>query len=662
MGEVAHTYSLSTPFNAVACDPVSGNQMSRIILALAFAGCSVSASLASTSAPSPSPSEALTAYSCDVAVIGQGLAGAVAVATVARQRPSAKVCSIGPGAQLSTSSLSGRPWLLSPDVSEPQVAPLLDALDALSQRYSLPFDRSRAEHFVRTAGEAEAFIAEAANVSFEPVGSYRDSYAGTCADIDCSCTAGVRRVVGHGAFYCNQSSDQAREWYARSGCCGANGSVLLAPGSATWPTYHVLGNLLDGKVKWAVPPKSDSVPTGCVSATATRFPETDAGKGNLPMYDILKRLLAHASTVVTGTVIDARHDGTLWQLTGSDFTVASPRTIFATGGFGAAATPAELEVMGVASTAEILASDNTGLLWSTAKREGWSLDPLNGWYLEHMDGDAKWFLFEDGATVLAEQSDGSYSLVYNEAASYDERGRARKQAGAAAELKYAYRDATATATLGAQLGAAAQAAVTAGAVIKSCEERSQRLWRNFISQCYAGGFGTVGKDACASRVLPSDLVTVKTLKNGLIDTIAGPVVDKDQKFHIAGWSAGNAASPGLVGMYTGPGSTLGNALQSGYLAGRDVVRDMSGSTRRLHKSKVNDHNGAGSSDFSQMRLEASGNAACAAGTSYCPVETCADRTVCAAPLVCSCFHSSDSKPERRLIFGSRPALWSCSCA
>ena len=43
-------------------------------------------------------------------------------------------------------------------------------------------------------------------------------------------------------------------------------------------------------------------------------------------------------------------------------------------------------------------------------------------------------------------------------------------------------------------------------------------------------------------------MTVKQLRQGLIDTISGPVVDVNQKFHAAGWAVGNAASPALIGM------------------------------------------------------------------------------------------------------------------
>ena len=275
-----------------------------------------------------------------------------------------------------------------------------------------------------------------------------------------------------------------------------------------------------------------------------------------------------------------------WLLSGDNFRISSVAAIFASGGFGSSATAAEVAELGIHSTNEVHAR-NTGLLWRTAEREGWPREPLNGWYLEHMDGAAKWFLWEDGATVLQPEPGGGFSLVYDEAASYDTRGRARKRKDAPTELTYVYRDRTATATLTDQLGSGAQSAIDEGAVVKSCDERSPRLWRNFIAQCYASGFGAVGKDGCASRVSSTDAVLVKSLKQGIIDTIAGPVVDMNQKFHPAGWAAGNAASPGLVPMYVGPGSTLGNALQSGYLAGKDAVRslgaavDMSRAGRRL---------------------------------------------------------------------------------
>jgi len=75
-------------------------------------------------------------------------------------------------------------------------------------------------------------------------------------------------------------------------------------------------------------------------------------------------------------------------------------------------------------------------------------------------------------------------------------------------------------------------------------------------------------EECSARVSASDAVEVNEIKQGIIDTISGPVVDAEQKFHATGWAVGNAASPGLTGMYLGPGSTLGNALVTGYIASK----------------------------------------------------------------------------------------------
>ena len=148
------------------------------------------------------------------------------------------------------------------------------------------------------------------------------------------------------------------------------------------------------------------------------------------------------------------------------------------------------------------------------------------------------------------------------------------------------------------------------------------------------------REQCSARIGADDKVTVKTILNGMIDTISGPVVDKDQKFHQAGWAAGNAASPGLIPMYVGPGSTLGNAMQTGYLAAKDAVASLGGSTSRrlteqhstpavtasgpVHTSstfKSEADQAASTKHSNQGGLVGSARALqndqCAAGTSYC---------------------------------------------
>ena len=144
---------------------------------------------------------------------------------------------------------------------------------------------------------------------------------------------------------------------------------------------------------------------------------------------VLTRLLDHVDTIITGRVANAEYtnDGA-WHLSGDGFAVTSSYAIFASGGFGAVASADEAAQLHIHSTAEVHASTNDGLLWSMAKREGWARDPLNGWYLEHVGGVPKWFLWDARATVLESQPSGGYALVYDEAASYDARGRARKRA------------------------------------------------------------------------------------------------------------------------------------------------------------------------------------------------------------------------------------------
>ena len=324
-----------------------------------------------TGAPSPPP-PTLTEHRCDIAVIGQGLAGATAAAAAASLSPGSTVCSIGPGPESSTSSLSGRGWLLLPDASDAALPRLLDELRDLAARHALPFDRARAEHFVRSSAEATEFVASAANVNFLPVAAYPDTYSTTCADVDCACDGGLRTVAAHGAYPCGGDAlgDVANEWYRASGCCGRAqpSDVPLTPPAEwqSWPPYHHLHNLLAGQIKWAVG-------RGAANVAAC------SDQQHLTLT-LLTALLATVPTILTGVVRHATYDesGAAWLLTADTFTVRATTAIFATGGFGAVASAEELARLGVASTAEVHAR-NTGLLWQTAKREGWATDQINGW-------------------------------------------------------------------------------------------------------------------------------------------------------------------------------------------------------------------------------------------------------------------------------------------
>jgi len=240
---------------------------------------------------------------CDVVVVGHGLAGASAAATAALLYPEGIVCTVGPEPEMSTSAASGNGWLLLPDVPEDDVVPLLNELEALAGRSGVPFNRTRAEHIVRTAAEAELFIADAAGVSFEAVNAYADPHVSVCSDVSCACVDGLREVDAVGAYPCSGARDVANSWYVASGCCGHADPVsqpLRSSEWSTWPAYYHLNGLLDGKVKWATNGES-------VAACSNK---------NLATLELLTRLLSHVDETVTGTVTDVAYADGAWLLWG----------------------------------------------------------------------------------------------------------------------------------------------------------------------------------------------------------------------------------------------------------------------------------------------------------------------------------------------------------
>jgi len=496
--------------------------------------------------PSPpaTPAPSAPTYFCDIAVVGQGLAGSTAAMVAALLRPDATVCSVGPGTDSSTSAMAGAAWLVIPDVEEAGVAPLVDALATLAAKSELAFDAERSEYFIKMAAAAQAFVESATGTVLKPVLAWEEGEETS--------------RTGPGSTFCTvlgylQSvpllGRAVPKLYELGGCAG----------TATWPPYYdELEEVLAGKVKQVLDESS-------VGASMCLFMA-----GAMTMGELMERMLAQVPTVITGTVLSASFDDDAqeWVLAGSDFVVRSSGAIFASGGFGTVATDEELSDLNVHSTSTVHAS-NDGLLWRTAKAHNWTREEVNGWYLEMTDplpvAGPSWFLWDARATVLQSTADGGYSLVYDEAKSYDTRGRARKAAGAATTSYYLTLDPSSNVTTTDLLGPAAQHAIDVGAVPKACSSRSDRLWRDYLHVCLNDG-PPADDEECSRRVAPTDTVKLQILNQGIIDTISGPVVDKYQRFHAAGWAAGNAASPGLTKMYTGPGSTLGNALMSGYIA------------------------------------------------------------------------------------------------
>jgi hypothetical protein len=228
----------------------------------------------------------------------------------------------------------------------------------------------------------------------------------------------------------------------------------------------------------------------------------------------------------------------------------------------AQATPSELSAFAVASS-DFVHARNTRLLRDLSLARSWEHDDLNAWYLEFSaPGVPKWFLWDAAATVLA-----GNQTVYNEAASYDERGRIRARRNIS-EAAYLYEDAASE-----DGNDVSVSEFVEGPVHKRCDSRSMRLWRNYLPLVYGIGSG-VDAQECARRVSSgASAVRIESLHQGIIDTIAGPRVDEHQRLLSDGsvYVVGNAGSPSLLQAYVGPGSTLGHAFISGFVAGRHAA-------------------------------------------------------------------------------------------
>ena len=376
-------------------------------------------------------------------------------------------------------------------------------------------------------------------MTFQRVSAIDDIDGPTCASVGC-CVDNRIAVRSHG----NISCDFGEAWYKLSGCCHAADDAPLHQ-LPYWPTYIHLDGLLEGHVMHI-----------------SRAGETDS----LLMSAVIAELLHAANATMIPTVvtnISKDLDADAWNLLGQDHRrVVARKIIFANGGFGAQATPSELSAFAVASS-DFVHARNTRLLRDLSLARSWEHDDLNAWYLEFSaPGVPKWFLWDAAATVLA-----GNQTVYNEAASYDERGRIRARRNIS-EAAYLYEDAASE-----DGNDVSVSEFVEGPVHKRCDSRSMRLWRNYLPLVYGIGSG-VDAQECARRVSSgASAVRIESLHQGIIDTIAGPRVDEHQRLLSDGsvYVVGNAGSPSLLQAYVGPGSTLGHAFISGFVAGRHAA-------------------------------------------------------------------------------------------
>ena len=487
--------------------------------------------------PPPDSPEAI----CDVTVIGCGLSGTTAAMT-ASTHANKSICLVCPSLYASTSVYSGAGWLLIPTVEDRSL--LLNELEQYAEKNGIGFDRPRAEYFVQESFGAKEYVEAATGYSLEPVSAPPDIDIPECQDVQRCCLNETRTITGYGNFTC----EYARHWFTNSTCCSAGPGGRLTQNPA-WPTYLHLKNALDTKVMWF---SSEDAPNVQIAQVIQK------------MYEVF---LAHSGGFHRGVAQSVDYDpqSGLWRIALEAHHLISTKVIFANGGYGAHATKAELQDLSVLNTSFCHAKENTRILQDLSLKSGWEMDNANAWFVEFVDDDPKWFLWEDKATVLT--ADGA--LVYDESASYDERGRIRQIANLSHAYYFYDGDETSDAHT---LSFSFADAVKSDVVPKDCDTRSKRLWRNFISTTYGVG-DPVDRERCSMRVTNSSNVVIKSIFQGIIDTNSGPRVDEKQRIISAhnAFAVGNAASPSLLQAYIGPGSTLGQALISGFIAGIEAV-------------------------------------------------------------------------------------------
>lgn len=491
--------------------------------------------------PQSSPPHTSTNMACDVTVIGCGLAGATAavVSQVYGATWSQNVCIICPSVQGSTSVASGQGWLLIPSVEDKNL--LLSELEAYSISANVGFDRERASASIDASKLASAFVHDYFDFSLTPVDAFEDVHTVKCKDMIKCCVNDTRHVENMGAYTC----EYAKQWYKRSKCChDASGSLDSAK---YWPSYLHLRNALEGKVM-------------------------QFKNGTQPMYivDVITEFLElfkdFNGTHITSTVNSVKREGDVWKISSDIVDISSKVVVFANGGYGAEGTLEELMELGITDSKYVHAR-NTRLLKDLMVRNAWEVDEPNAWYLEFVDNQPKWFLWDDQSTVMS--LDGT--LLYDETMSYDERGRILRRKNIS-EAHYFFSDPQSTLTLNSEFPKKFADALLAQKVSKKCDSLSKRLWRNFLPKQY--GIGTiVDKDACSSRITGNTPITIDRIHLGIIDTISGPKVRPDQSTLSAqnAFVCGNAGAPSLLNAYIAPGSTLGHAFVSGYTAGKHAI-------------------------------------------------------------------------------------------
>ena len=359
--------------------------------------------------------------------------------------------------------------------SAPPAQPgLVAELERYAAEGGLAFDPERARAFQAQADRAVRDVVAHSAVRFERVPASPDGSPTRAGGGDVLRGRLPRRGRARGVRVRGGA-----EWHRSSGCCEPNAGTLRP--KPWWPPYVHLRGQLEDAVHW--------LRIGNVSNAAT----LDAMRALLPPTP-------PSSTPVSTT----RRTGTKATASGSRAAdgrqVRARAAVFASGGLGGAMSAAAAAELRIHSPQSVHASGNDGVLWRTAEKRGGRGIP---WCGTSSSSTAPPSGSCGAATVLEEEGPARFRLVYDESASYDERGRLRRAANASTWSWYASRDSASESTLPEGMADAVQRSGPA----KSCDSRSKRMWRNFLTTYGVGAAvgkaraaaASPGASACASR-------------------------------------------------------------------------------------------------------------------------------------------------------------------
>lgn len=543
--------------------------------------------------PPPLPPPPPTVVDCDVIVIGNGIAGATATMVAHKAcGETVGICSVAmPGG--STSVNAGDGTLYFPKLPNGDDVDLyLDDLMHIAQEDGRSFDRENVRTILHMYAIALNATEDAFNITHLDQLNFQVDQV-PCDAADCS-ECGLVADVGR------QECEFTRDWYTESQCCDDEGrerqNMTMWDLSRYAPTYEHLS------ASWRHGGVGGFVRRG--TSVSSQECETPADS-KVTMSDISRmareRVGSHFEDTILSVTPPASQGGT-WTAVGGTYIYRATSLVFANGGYGAHATPSELDSFGASTSSPfgvVHAShaQTSRVLVDLATSQGWRMGPKDAWGLSHVYGNAQWFLWQDKATMLSPSASGGWRLVLDESASYHERHTAmRRKNVTSGVLMYASEaglplaqalvtaHVATNASVANDMADAMHNAIDANDVRKRCDDVSKRYWRNAPTVCGYGDyfpppkptFGIADVERCSARVGRDDLVVVVPLDAGILDTTHGPLTDNHGRILDAttgdAYAIGNAAAPKLSHAYLAPGMTLGNGVFGGASAALEICR------------------------------------------------------------------------------------------